>query len=382
MEYNWSIGEEAQGNMDYQVYLTPVRGLVADPGLEEFSGIPVCDGDGILTYANDQVAPCAWIQRVKEWGWSTDLAYYLNLYTSGEGMDLLHKYRIGELLPNQQELMGKINQAIYSSPRPEVSFPILRGLTVNLEDPQQRPHIGQVIVNGTPRSGSFDPGVVLQGYHNSASLRIHVPPGSIVSWHPSEDQVIFPIGARFLIISDTQDISVSLQWNRDSPITTEPINNVYDAIYIDAPDYPLTNAIPSTVFMVANYTSYLSLLQQDYLFPYRIPSAIKDRRNSNWSASLSGPQFTGDVINGIIHAIEEVGLATGYRWYLDSPDSKLTSNNTTYTITLISGVNVNVRNADQFLQGFISVTNMAKLDYNNYIASVSDINNVQYHITM
>ena len=381
---------------DIEKYQPPRRGLGMSPVLAEFLNPPVCQKSGLLVYADNQAAPCTWIEQVKQWALTTDEAYHINRYVTDDGMDILvnHKHNI-ELLPDEEQLIGDLNMAIYHSPRPDVSFPVLRGIYL---DPNYPLVPGVVIVNGITRSGSLDPGIVLQSYYTgderSVILRIHIPKDSVITWHPSEDQVIFPIGARFLITSAKRSVSMPVQWGPDQ-LPELVTQDVIDAIYIDAPDQALTRPITSEYQSILNTSLYTSMRDQGYDFPYRAPLLLKypdlDPRFT-WTARLYGEGYTADCVNGIVYAVRvirsnirgtlelqyDVGLAEQRR--IISYDQSMRSGSNAYTVMLSDGSRVNVSNASEFLRGFISVTSSLNLDYNPYIINITDSIGITYAI--
>lgn len=385
------------------------RGLLIPAGLEEYQNAPICERGGLLSYDNTQPAPCGWVRRVKEWGLTTDLASSLNYYVTDDGIHVLDNYRSGLPLSDEEsEFITKLNAAIYQSPHPDSSFSVLRGIYM---DPNYPLVPGTSIVNGICRSGSFDPGLVLQGYfnpdkENSVILRIHIPKHSILTWHPSEDQVIFPMGAEFLITSNKHRISMEAQWTPSDPVVSVT-EDVIDAIYIDAPSIPETSPspIPLQYETLPNVLSYITAKDQDYIFPYRIPQVLTSSYNGiiEWSIDMSG--YTADCINGILHAIAATRVSTfrslklwntmnnnnggsqlvSYvsetRASVSSYQSQLQSGSNAYTIVFIDQSTVMVKDAPEFLRGFISVTQNLGLDYRRYIISLISRDGVLYTIS-
>jgi len=365
-----------------------------DPELVKVSNPPVCDGFAALVYANNQPAPCKWIKDVREWAKTTDSAYYINQYVTDKGMEILGKYRSGEeLLQSEHIMIGELNRAIYDSPRPDSGFSVLRGIT---KEPQHSLVPGRVLLNGICRSGSFDPAAVLQGYYiddqQSAVLRIHIPKGSIVTWHPSEDQVIFPIGAQFLIVSRPQTITIPLQWDPQESVSTH-VQDVINAIYIDAPNNALHQPIPSQFLSFPNYPMYQSMEESKYQFPYRIPSSIRYQDSNpalNWSKHVV---CSADCANGIVHAARMIDLPESRKlslqWLVPIShdqvglvlyEESMNSSSTRYTVHFSNGEETHIENGALFLQGFISVTHQLGLDYKSYITNLRDGNGVNYQI--
>lgn len=109
-------------------------------------------------------------------------------------------------------------------------------------DPNNNPRVGDVITYGIQRSASFNVETVLEGYSGDGNITggimfIRIPSGSILAYHPSEDQVIFPVGAKFLVTSEIKTVSV---YAFDEYMDVLQ----YECTYIGAPDIPEENPLP------------------------------------------------------------------------------------------------------------------------------------------
>lgn len=174
-------------------------------------------------------APCHWIERVYDWAEQDQrAAHALNQYVTDTMMLILAKIREGRPLDVQEtNLLREVDRAVQRSPRPDEGFTVYRG---SYNSPGT---VGQIITFDTPKSGSFHLEDVLQGYVQvddqtgeiCCLIEIYVPSGSVVSYHPSEDQVIFPTGAQFHILSGPQ-LKMYQAFGESQPTVT------YQAIYI------------------------------------------------------------------------------------------------------------------------------------------------------
>lgn len=122
----------------------------------------------------------------------------------------------------EKEIKYNLNKAIYRSPRPNKSFTVLRGVYI---DPDFT--IGDITVNENNTSGTFLTEAVLSGYTSEYSciLKIYIPVESILTYHPYEDQVIFPEKSEFKIIN----VPYIEKYIAFEDPTYEP---TYDCIYI------------------------------------------------------------------------------------------------------------------------------------------------------
>ena len=183
-----------------------------------------------------QRAPCSWIQKVVSWVASDSyVAHLLNLYISDDMMYILLKHREGKLTKEMQETIDSINEIIYRSPRIDVPTRVYRGTS------GVTPIVGTKITLNTPKSGTFTFEVADFGYveGDCCILLIHIPAGAIMSYHASEDQVIFPQGANFYIVAGPYD------------------RNIYHAIYTGINDDTIRSK-----------EEYLSLVINNSPFPY------------------------------------------------------------------------------------------------------------------
>lgn len=213
--------------------------LVDKETLENYAQVVGVSSDGDeVTVARriKEAAPCSWINEVQEWAKTTDLAYYLNLYVTNKMMSaykILRDGGEGDEYDDAVELAEGVNRAVYESPRPDKPFKVLRG---------QRPlyGVGEIISFGPPRSSTFSandvdhyitPGKTPGQY----VVEIFIPRGAIVSYHPSEDQVIFPMGAQFFVCSKPQIREFNTRGS-DSPDKYR----VYQMIYVNCPAYPVS----------------------------------------------------------------------------------------------------------------------------------------------
>lgn len=148
-----------------------------------------------------QKAPCDWIHSVEQWARKNydDEIKAINFYITDVMMIILGKLKEDiPLKSHEKEILDNLNKAIRRSPRPNEPFRVLRGVYL---DPELNP--GNIYRIKNNSSGSFSSSDVLQGYisSNSCIFNISIPAESILTYHPSEDQVIFPEGAQFIIVS-------------------------------------------------------------------------------------------------------------------------------------------------------------------------------------
>lgn len=309
----------------------------------------VCDSTRILSYANNMSAPCAWVDKVKEWIEdinNQDYSYYLNVYVTNWMMNILRKYRSNSKLNEQElEIIHGINKSIYEVPRPNIKFPVIRGHYY-----EQKPVLGQTITFGITRSASFNIKDTILGYsndnNNSSIMYINVPSSAIIAYHPSEDQVIFPIGAKFIVISELKDVYIE---ELDSNV------NMFECIYINAPlvpeDYPY-----KIHTMYGNDEQHLmlkSMWNSDYLFPYLPP------KNVLCSLTLA----SADFILGMLSASYILKL-DNFKWNINYPFDRtlmVTNSNSKYTVHFENIIEY-VNNIDQFIIGVKAVCNLINVN--------------------
>lgn len=296
------------------------------PEAEEEVGRPtICDTTKALTYWNNGRAPCDWIDKVKEWADENPSVKYLNTYVTDYMMKILWKFREGKFLTNDEyELIDNINLAIKSTPTPKESFVVARGIHYQGYDISP----GKIISDNMIRSGSFNIETVLEGYVSgdpteSGVMLIHVPIGAVVGYHPSEDQVIFPSNAQFLVTSDIIETEVEAFGGKE--ITTQ-----FECIYID----------DSVVNHITNIELYKNMLRDNYMFPFRPITKIS---TSKWTMDVSN--YPPDVIYGMYFAVPNLK----YERHHMVPSDK-----DAYTIETNYGVAF-VTHADEFLQGAITM---------------------------
>ena len=214
----------------------------------------------------EEKAPCDWINRVLNWSKTYPNISSLNIYVTDPMIEILSKIRDNKILDSKdKQLVRNINQAIYDSPKPKQQFKVLRGI----RESEGNYKIGDIITYNTPKSGSFHTSSVLSGYIGEPDdkdvfcciLEIYVPINAILSYHTSEDQVIFPTGAQIIIVSDriAKDYKIG---NDDDKIYT------YSAIYVDSPKDPQIIGV-SSILPSQNYNKYLQMYNSNLPFPYK-----------------------------------------------------------------------------------------------------------------
>lgn len=225
--------------------------------------------------------PCQWISSVVQWAANSDYAQYLNRYVTDEMMTALERSAFSQNTPNDLNLIRNVNNAIYQCPRTSQKFIVFRGVH---GDPNQAISQGQIITYNTPKSGSFFLEGLLIGYVNDENppccfYEIFVPTNAIASYHPSEDQIIFPTGAQFYVMSGpfVRDYVVSTANDYPTPSTGSNIVPVttYQVMYINAPDTPqiINNTsivdAPDIQPTANNFYSFMSLSDAYLLCYYR-----------------------------------------------------------------------------------------------------------------
>lgn len=120
-------------------------------------------------------------------------------------------------------------------------FTVVRGVYFDVEN---EPSVGQIITYGIQRSASFNIETVLEGYNeddeSTGVMLIQIPSESILAYHPSEDQVIFPIGAKFLVTSPVRSVSVYAFGEYTDVLQ-------YECTYIGAPDTPENEPLHTSI---------------------------------------------------------------------------------------------------------------------------------------
>jgi hypothetical protein len=181
--------------------------------------------DEELALQIQNAAPCDWINSVFEWAKDhKEFAKPLNLYVTDKMMIILTNIRNNiPLNESDKQLLKDINNAIWNSPVTISPIKIYRGYRNCLINPVS---IGNIITFNTPKSGSFDFNSVISGYVDLADMCIYeilIPTNSPVTYHPSEDQIIFPAGAQFYVLSNIEKREIENE-----------IFNVTTIIYINA----------------------------------------------------------------------------------------------------------------------------------------------------
>lgn len=151
-----------------------------------------------------ELLPIEWMDICTEL-YKTDMEFrrHVVFYISDGMMSLYRRERKNRLTVDDFNYIQRLNDIIMNGPRPEKSFTVFRGLFSNPETKQ-----GEVIVQTTPKSASFDLQVIRDNYALSEVFpnvygyvtSIEVPKGLPCLYNNSENQVIFPSGARFEII--------------------------------------------------------------------------------------------------------------------------------------------------------------------------------------
>ena len=245
-------------------------------------GIPVEGTDEEMAEKIKRAAPCEWIERVSQWAKGSKTAsYYLNRYVTDISMEILHKLREGiALSPKEATFLPGVDRAIEESPRPSHGFNVYRGV-------RSAPgKVGEFIELSTPKSGSFSLDPILSGYigeNNCCILLIYVPKGAIISYHPSEDQVIFPSGAQFYIMSGPSLQLYSAFGENTSLIT-------YEMIYVGTSS-PIRSGVSNYDQLPLADAYYIAALR-GLSFPYgKDPYAVLDEADRGDSSYLQ--QITG-----------------------------------------------------------------------------------------
>lgn len=222
-------------------------------------------------------APCQWISNVYAWAKSSPYAEYLNRYVTDEMMAVLNRFREGSLTQNDLDLIKNVNLAVYQSPRSTQRFIVYRGI---YGDPTQNLNPGQITTLNTPKSGTFSIKDIMQSYLNfgieppCCIAEILVPQNAILTYHPSEDQVIFPTGAQFYVLSGPLNRNYRVFDNYEDVMT-------YQLIYINTPETPqIINSVnpinapeipvdPNNVYTFLSLTdAYLLCYYRNLPFPY------------------------------------------------------------------------------------------------------------------
>ena len=238
-----------------------------------------------------QAAPCSWINNVFEWARQDKTASdALNEYVTDTMMHILLNIREGvALTPDETSLMREINEAVLRSLRPTRGFNVYRGSYYPAT-------VGQINTMDTPKSGSFYLPGVLEGYIKvddqtgeiCCVYEIYVPSGSIISYHPSEDQVIFPVGAQFYTLDGPLKKKFRV-FGRESEVT------VYQQVYMGVSSPIVTRRKDSIYDRISVIDSYVLAILRDLPFPYGSdPAAILSTADESDSSYLQRV-YTGQV---------------------------------------------------------------------------------------
>lgn len=308
------------------------------------------------------------------WAEQTDLAYYINLFITDVVMRILYKYRNNERLTNQDiNIMRQVNASIYSAPRTITPFSVVSGVFV---DPNNPFRIGQVFEYGISRSATINAHEAIAGYLSdddnlSVLLLIHIPRGAILTYHPSENQVIFPIGAKFCITSEQETINIQTP----DGIDTIPI---YRCLYIDAPNNPETIPRASSItYTNSNKVSTInSMYEQEYIFPYRPPTFCSLEYNNKIIWTMHLYTYSADLIAGILFATENINI-DGVRFICEERIHLVSSSNSYHIIA--SNIK-RCSKAVEYLRGFLTIYNAFHLDYQSVITDIVDEKGVHYRI--
>jgi len=145
-----------------------------------------------------------------------------------------------------------LNNAIYEAPRPQRSFWVFRGI----HGQKYRP--GDFVNFLTSKSGTFNINVPA-GYVGDKTdpeccyMRIFIPKNSILGYHPSEDQVIFPSGTKLYITK--------------GPVLEEG-KKFYTAIYTDVPSNPVGDCLDKNLYKPEWKEILEEKMVNDDSFPY------------------------------------------------------------------------------------------------------------------
>ncbi len=297
--YRFLPGSVTVNGINFNFWLENVKGLYYD---REFQGPEVCNlraGLGVTNVDLDQEvtspedvevyaasmgvniqgksqeellslikqrAPCDWIKSIYTWAEQSPLSRYFNGYVSNDGMKYLVDYREGKKVDEAKNFFLHLNQAIYEAPRTNRSFHVYRG-TSGREYKQ-----GELTTLETPKSGTFGLTVINEGYlsypESCCMMKIFIPRGAPLGYHPSEDQVIFPSGARLYIVSGPTMTQYELKIPRSDGTEFKDLKTYY-AVYVDAPDAPIDVSLQQSVEAGVSGNLYLERMTQDAPFPYR-----------------------------------------------------------------------------------------------------------------
>lgn len=181
--------------------------------------------------------PVKWMDRCIRYYNESDFANSaITIYTSDEGMGILNKYREKTLTKSEMNTLKDVDIAIMNGPRPDKPFVCFRGI----HDPiDVKP--GDIVTFPTPKSASFNLEDVGEGYirqineptydwkeikTSTGVLRlaahretpediygyyiwIDVPTGIPCLYAESENQIVFPTGARFVVVEEEHMMSIA-----------------------------------------------------------------------------------------------------------------------------------------------------------------------------
>lgn len=283
--------------------------LVTRENLENYASLFNIDS---TNKTNDQLAteivknaPCEWIYNVLEWAKINDIrVHYLNLFRTDRMLGILYKIVEAEQLDNEEtEIIINVNNTIYASPRPNSQFKVYRGLFSVTADSLNK---DQIITFNSPKSGTFSFETAAGGYINydinppCCILEILIPKHAIITYHPQEDQVIFPTGAQFCVLSS----SFLKNYMLDGQSQTF---NSYQLVYINAPNNNASNSIrPSSISSATRSIhsnlslsdAYLTAFREDLSFPYgNDPYTLLANKNYSTKYDKMDQESTLDLLN-------------------------------------------------------------------------------------
>jgi hypothetical protein len=204
------------------------------------------DRDKIVTDLS-KLMPCEWISLSRN---PMNPHEYLDRYVTDEWMGIKQYIKEGTEIfghmPNESDLVSivnNINYEIYQQPRTTEQFSVFKGFEL-----KTGLNVGDIIEMNIPTSGTFsiDQSLEYVYYDNAPYTNYELPPQANnpdkscclteiiipanmpLSYHPSENQVIFPVGSRYKIISQLPS-----KKSREFEIGT------YKLLYIYAPKQPI-----------------------------------------------------------------------------------------------------------------------------------------------
>lgn len=155
----------------------------------------------IIVFSNlCKVIPIDWINESKNYSYDLQSAEW---YSCDDGMVALRKlHTYIPLNTNEQKMLIKLEKDIQHCPKTTSEFIVFRGL--NIYSNANMWKSGDVDHIQTPISGTFSTDLIFDYSHKnpySWVARIIIPPNKHVMYIGDLDQVVFPSGSQFLVIS-------------------------------------------------------------------------------------------------------------------------------------------------------------------------------------